>query len=130
MKNKDKITTFLGEGTAFEGTLKFCGTLRIDGHFKGEISGEGTFIVGEAARIESRIRVSHILNRGEIRGSLVAEESIEIHAPGKVRGNVRTPSLVMDEGAMMEGNCKMRGPEEKNDTQINVIDSDQPDSVL
>ena len=107
MKNKDKITTFLGEGTEFEGILECAGALRIDGHFRGEISGEMSLVVGEGAKIESDIHVSHLLNSGEIKGSVVAKERIEIREPGKVLGNIRTPSLVMDEGAIMEGKCRM-----------------------
>ncbi len=107
MKNKGKITTFLGEGTEFDGILECSGALRIDGHFRGEISGEMSLVVGEGAKIESDIYVSHLLNSGEIKGSVVAKERLEIREPGRVLGNIRTPSLVMDEGAIMEGNCRI-----------------------
>jgi len=115
MQRKDKITTFLGQGTEFEGSLESSGALRIDGHFKGEISGEVSLVVGESAKIESDIRVSHLLNSGEIKGSVVAKERVEIREPGKVLGNIRTPSLVMDEGAIMEGNCRMHRTGERDE---------------
>jgi cytoskeletal protein CcmA (bactofilin family) len=114
MKDKYKITTFLGEGTEFEGILESSGAIRIDGHFRGEISGEVSLVVGEGAKIESDIRVSSLLNSGEIRGSVIAKERVEIREPGKVMGNIRTPSLVMDEGAIMEGHCRMHRTEERD----------------
>ncbi|MFX0203728.1 MAG: polymer-forming cytoskeletal protein, partial [Candidatus Hodarchaeota archaeon] len=51
MKQRDNISTYLGKDTGFEGNLKFNGTIRIDGRFRGEILGDGTLIVGEGARI-------------------------------------------------------------------------------
>ncbi|NIO21983.1 MAG: hypothetical protein GTN76_14950, partial [Candidatus Aenigmarchaeota archaeon] len=62
MKKIDRISTYVGKDTEFEGNLKFYGTIRIDGHFRGEILGEGTLIVGEGAMIESDVHVSHIFN--------------------------------------------------------------------
>ncbi len=115
MKDKDKITTFLGKGTEFEGILESFGALRIDGHFKGEISGEASLVVGEGAKIESDIHVSRLLNSGEIKGSVVAKKRVEICEPGKVLGNIRTPSLVMDEGAIMEGHCRMHRTGERDE---------------
>jgi cytoskeletal protein CcmA (bactofilin family) len=126
MAKADKIGTFLGEGTEFEGKLKISGTLKIDGHFKGQISGAGTLIVGEGAKmIESDIHVSQILNRGEIQGNVIADEKIEIHAPGKVIGNIQTPVLVMDEGGIIEANCRVHKTEKKGEKRATVVNSDK-----
>ena len=93
MKNKDKdrMSTLFGKDTEFEGTLKFYGTIRIDGHFKGEILGEGNLIVGEEATIESDIHVSNVLNTGLIQGNVIADKKIEILSPGRVLGNIEAP---------------------------------------
>jgi cytoskeletal protein CcmA (bactofilin family) len=125
MAKADKISTFLGEGTELEGELRVSGTLRLDGHFKGEISGKGTLIVGERAKIESDIHVSNILNSGEIRGNVIADERIEIHVPGKVIGSIQTPVLVIEEGAIIEGNCRMSETEKKDMKTLTVISSDE-----
>jgi cytoskeletal protein CcmA (bactofilin family) len=108
MTKRDEINAFLGKNTEFEGRLSFDGAVRIDGHFKGEISSEGTLIVGETAVIESEVRVSHIIISGEMRGNILASKKIEIHAPGKVFGNICAPAVVMDEGVVFEGTCTMQ----------------------
>jgi cytoskeletal protein CcmA (bactofilin family) len=108
MTKRDEINAFLGKNTEFEGRLSFEGAVRIDGHFKGEISSEGTLIVGETAVIESEVRVSHIIISGEMRGNILASKKIEIHAPGKVYGNICAPAVVMDEGVVFEGTCTMQ----------------------
>ena len=108
MKRRDEINAFLGKNTEFEGKLSFSGTVRIDGRFKGEILSDGTLIVGDDAVIESEVQVSHLVVCGEIRGNLFAAEKIEIHPPGKVFGNIQAPAVVMDEGVVFEGCCRMK----------------------
>lgn len=108
MKQRDEIKAFLGKNTEFDGKLSFAGTVRIDGHFKGEIVGDGTLIVGDDAVVESEVQVSHLVVCGEVRGNLFAAEKIEIHPPGKVFGNLQAPAVVMDEGVVFEGCCRMR----------------------
>ena len=109
MKKRDEINAFLGKNTEFEGKLSFTGSVRIDGRFKGEIESQGTLIVGETALLESDVHISHIIISGEFRGNILAESRIEIHAPGKVFGNIRAPVVVIDEGVVFEGNCRMLG---------------------
>ncbi len=122
MKKRDAINAFLGRNTEFEGKLSFVGAVRIDGHFKGEIfTEEGTLIVGEAANIESNVHVSQIIISGEIRGNIVADEKIEIHAPGKVFGNIQAPILVIDEGVVFEGNCRMQTTKKAEDKKLAVL---------
>lgn len=107
-KTKDEIKAFLGRDTEFEGKLSFTGAVRIDGRFKGEIFTEGTLIAGETAVIDSNIHASHVIISGEVKGKIVAEKRIEIHAPGKVLGNLKAPSITIDEGVVFEGNCQMQ----------------------
>ena len=108
MKNRDQINAFLGKETEFEGKLSFKGAVRIDGRFTGEIYTDGTLIVGESAVMKPEIHVSHIIISGEIRGNIIADKRIEIHAPGKVYGNIQAPVVVIDEGVIFEGNCRMQ----------------------
>jgi cytoskeletal protein CcmA (bactofilin family) len=108
MKKSDEINAFLGKNTEFEGKVSFGGTVRVDGHFKGEIDADGTLIVGESAVIQAEVRVSYIIISGEIRGNILAGKRIEVHAPGKVFGNICAPTVVMDEGVVFEGSCSMQ----------------------
>jgi cytoskeletal protein CcmA (bactofilin family) len=108
MKKTDEINAFLGKDTEFEGKLSFGGTVRVDGHFKGEINSDGTLIVGETAVMEAEVQVSNVIISGEIRGNVLATKRVEIHSPGKVFGNISAPTVVMDEGVVFEGSCSMQ----------------------
>jgi cytoskeletal protein CcmA (bactofilin family) len=121
MKNKDEINAFLGKDTEFEGKLSFKGAVRVDGHFKGEIFTDGTLIVGESAVIQSDIHVSHIIVSGEITGNIIADSRIEIHAPGKVFGNIQSPVITIEEGVIFEGNCRMQKIDKDDDKKLAVV---------
>ena len=101
------VTTLLGQGSEFSGKLTFEGTVRIDGRFSGEIFSEGTLVVGEGAEINADVSVKRLLVKGVVEGNLTAEESIEIHAPGRVRGKLVCPELEIQKGVHFDGSCEM-----------------------
>ena len=107
MSKKEKVVTFLGKNTKFAGKLAFHGTIRIDGHFKGEITSGENLIVGEEGIIEADLHVSYMVIRGEIHGNITADQRVDIRAPGKVFGNIKAPSVVIDEGVIFEGTTQM-----------------------
>jgi cytoskeletal protein CcmA (bactofilin family) len=120
-KARDQINAFLGKDTEFEGKLSFTGAVRVDGRFSGEIFTEGTLIVGETAVVESDIQASHIIISGEVHGNIAARDRIEIHAPGKVFGNIQAKTVTIDEGVVFEGNCRMQRQTEEADKKVAVL---------
>ena len=118
---KDQINAFLGKDTEFEGKLSFTGAVRIDGRFKGVIFTEGTLILGEAAVVESDIEASHIIISGEVHGNILAKSRIEIHAPGRVFGNIQAPVVTIDEGVVFEGNCQMQTQSADLDKKVAIL---------
>jgi cytoskeletal protein CcmA (bactofilin family) len=106
MKKANSVA-FLGENTSFEGKLSFHGTVRIDGHFKGEIYSDGTLIIGERGVVAADINTHCVVIRGEVHGNINTALSTEIHSKGKVYGSIVTSSLVIHEGVIFEGNCRM-----------------------
>ena len=102
-----EITTLLGRGATFEGKLTFEGTVRIDGRFKGEVFTDDTLVIGEGAHVEAQIDVGEVIIQGTVVGNVTAKRSIEIHAPGRVKGDLHTPSLQIDKGVIFEGRSFM-----------------------
>ena len=91
----------------FEGKLNFDGTVRLDGRFKGELTSKGTLLVGNDAVIEANIKVGNAVITGEVRGVVEAASRVELKAPAKMFGDIRTPNLIIGEGVIFEGNCVM-----------------------
>jgi cytoskeletal protein CcmA (bactofilin family) len=104
-----EITTLLGRGASFEGKLTFEGTVRVDGRFKGEVFSDDTLVIGEGAVVEAEIDIGEIIIQGTVNGNIKAKRSIEIHAPGRVKGDIHTPSLQIDKGVIFEGRSFMEG---------------------
>jgi cytoskeletal protein CcmA (bactofilin family) len=97
----------LGRGARFEGKLTFEGTVRIDARFIGSIVTNDVLVVGEAARIDADITCGTIVVHGEVNGNIKAKTAVEIQQTGKVRGDLETPSLVIQKGALFHGASKM-----------------------
>jgi cytoskeletal protein CcmA (bactofilin family) len=104
-----EINTLLGKGTTFEGKLTFEGTVRIDGKLKGEVFSDDVLIIGEGAYVEAEIDIGEIIIQGTVVGNVRAKRAIEIHSPGKVKGDLHTPSLQVDKGVVFEGRSFMEG---------------------
>ncbi len=125
MKERDRSVTFVGKDTEFEGTLTFHGTIRLDGHFKGEITADGSLTVGEEAMIEANIHVSYIVISGEVHGNILADQRVDIRAPAKVFANIQAPTVVIDEGVIFEGKTRMYQAKEAEERNLAVIGSDE-----
>ena len=105
------LNALLGRGSEFDGKLTFEGTVRIDGKFTGSIVSNDVLVVGEGAKISAEITCGTIIVHGEINGNIKARNTVELHHPAKVRGNVETPVLMIEKGVMFEGQTKMEGVE-------------------
>ncbi len=108
-----EINTLLGRGSEFEGKLTFEGTVRIDGRLKGEVFSDDILVIGEGAHVEAEIDIGEIIIQGTVVGNIRAKRGIEIHAPGRVKGDLTTPELQIDKGVIFEGRSFMEGVAEK-----------------
>ncbi|HYI10327.1 MAG TPA: polymer-forming cytoskeletal protein [Thermoanaerobaculia bacterium] len=107
MKKSGDLNGFLDRGSAFRGELEFEDTMRIDGKFNGKIQSKNELIVGESAHIDGDIHVGRIAISGTVVGRIVAVQRVEIHRNGKVYADIDTPALIIEEGAIFQGNCLM-----------------------
>jgi cytoskeletal protein CcmA (bactofilin family) len=96
-----EVTTLLGRGSEFEGTV------RVDGKLSGEIFTDDVLIIGEGAEVHAEINVGAVVIEGTVHGNIHAKRSVEIHTPARVRGNISTPSLSIDKGVIFDGQCQM-----------------------
>jgi cytoskeletal protein CcmA (bactofilin family) len=99
--------TLLAKDVDFKGVVNFDGTVRIDGRVEGEIHTTGTLIVGEHAVIKGVVSAGILMNSGNINGTITAVEKIQILKPGVLVGDIRTPSIAIEEGSHFHGMCDM-----------------------
>jgi cytoskeletal protein CcmA (bactofilin family) len=107
--NSTALNALLGAGSVFEGKLHFEGQVRIDGTFTGEITTTDLLIIGEGAKVSANINCGSVEIKGDINGNVNATDSIVLRASARVQADIYAPSLVVDKGAVFDGNSRMTG---------------------
>ena len=114
------VGAYLGTGTKINGKLHFEGQATIDGEVDGEIVAQAHITVGKQATVKGKVTAQSILVQGKVMADVVAENKLEIQPPGSVVGDVTTLSLVIGDGAILEGHISMK----KNEARVLPIRQD------
>ncbi len=105
-------TGFLEQGVKLEGKLETSGTFRIDSAMKGTLSSDDTLVLGEHASVEGTIIGNCVLIAGRFDGTIRARGRVEIQPNAIVTGEIHSPCLVIEPGAIFDGQCHMLAPSE------------------
>ena len=103
----DESKTILGKNAVFKGELTFEDTLCIDGEFEGKLTTSDKLIVAEQGAVLANIEAGTVICRGKITGNIIASQKVEIYSTGEILGDVDTPSLMIELGAVMNGKSNM-----------------------
>ena len=128
------LSGFVGSGTVITGEASFKSMLRVDGRFSGRISSaDGALIVGAGGQVDANIEVAVATIHGVVTGDIIASDRIELGRAAKLNGNIQTPSLMIEQGAIFEGSCKMVKAADKSVPKVerkeNVIDVSKLDAT-
>ena len=104
-------TSVIDHGCEVEGHVSFAGTLVLNGKFRGELISSDTLLVGETGEVQAEVQVGVAIVSGQIRGNITARERVELRATARVFGDIATPVLILEEGVVFDGRCKMQGEE-------------------
>ncbi len=103
----ERITSVLGAGVIWHGSINGSGGVRIEGAFEGEIALRGMLVVGETGRVTCQnVRANTVIVAGAVRGN-VTTQKLEIRSSGRVWGDVITTAFVTEEGAFLRGQIRM-----------------------
>lgn len=103
-----RMSGYIGAGTVLTGDISFQTMLRIDGQLTGRIISEtGTITIGATGQVDANIAVAAAVINGTVNGDIVATEKLQLGRTAHVIGNVQTPRLLLEDGAILEGNCSM-----------------------
>jgi cytoskeletal protein CcmA (bactofilin family) len=102
-----EFTTHINDGTEIDGKITFSGTVLLNGRVRGEITSTDTLVVGERGVVNASIHAGVVEVSGEVVGNISAAERIELHPSSRVYGDIEAPVVIIDEGALLEGQCRM-----------------------
>jgi len=79
---------------------------------KGTLASEDTLILGEHAAVEGEIVGNRVIIAGRFDGTIRAKGKVEVQPNAIVTGQIHTPCLVIEPGAVFDGQCHMLAPTE------------------
>ncbi|MBN2440657.1 MAG: polymer-forming cytoskeletal protein [Spirochaetales bacterium] len=106
--DKTVLNSIIGAGTRFKGEFDLNGLLRIDGDFSGIIRTKGKVLVGSNGRVECTMYAGTVVIGGIVRGDIFSTEKVTILSTGMVIGNIQSPRLVIEDGVILNGNCRIK----------------------
>jgi cytoskeletal protein CcmA (bactofilin family) len=130
--SKDDFTAFLGSGTEYQGQLTFKGTVRVDCRFIGNITSDGKLILGKEALLDGTVTVKELVVHGTLTGEAFVSCRTILHQSAKVTGTLSSPALIMEEGALLQGQLVMGEAASKNNqaTSALVVQAEHTMSLL
>jgi cytoskeletal protein CcmA (bactofilin family) len=105
--NAGNLSAFIDEGSEIEGKYTFSGTVMLNGRFSGEIATGDSLIIGEKGVVRANIRAGTVVVSGEVTGNIEATERVELRGSARMFGDVAAPVVVVEEGVVFEGHCRM-----------------------
>jgi cytoskeletal protein CcmA (bactofilin family) len=109
-KSQGTLNGFLDQGCTIKGDVVFSDLLRVHGNVNGRVSSEHELLVGEGGLVEGEVTVGRLVVAGTVRGTVRAKDRVVIHGTGRVFAEVFAPTLVVDEGGVLEGPVHMTQP--------------------
>lgn len=114
-----RLSGFVGHGTTLTGETEFHAMLRVDGHLIGTVTSEtGTLIIGTNGQVDANVSVAAAMINGTVNGDVLATEKLQLGRTARVLGNIQSPRLIVEEGAILEGSCSMLKARENQEEAV------------
>jgi cytoskeletal protein CcmA (bactofilin family) len=115
-RTPDNLDTLIGSKTIFEGVLISNESISIEGTVKGKIECKGSVVVGQGGKVRANIVAENAFIGGQVNGNITTKNKLEITSAGRVKGDIETSRLVIAEGVVFEGSCRMNGGKSEADS--------------
>ena len=126
-----RLSGFVGHGTTLTGETEFHAMLRVDGHLIGTVASEaGTLIIGTNGQVDANIMVAAAMINGTVNGDVIASEKLQLGRTARVMGNIQSPRLIIEEGAILEGSCSMLKARETHEEEAAAAQYEEQQSLI
>jgi len=120
-KMRGRLGAFLDEDSEIEGRYTCSGTVMLDAKLRGEITAQDTLIIGERAVVEATVRAAILVVHGQLVGDVTASERVELKGTARVTGDIEAPAMIMEAGAVLDGQCRMTKEKPADATHAVVV---------
>jgi cytoskeletal protein CcmA (bactofilin family) len=126
-----RLSGFVGHGTTLTGETEFHAMLRVDGRLIGTVTSEGgTLIIGTNGQVDANVMVAAAMVNGTVNGDVIASEKLQLGRTARVIGNISSPRLIIEEGAILEGSCSMLKARETQEEEVASHYEQQQQSLI
>jgi cytoskeletal protein CcmA (bactofilin family) len=126
-----RLSGFVGHGTTLTGETEFHAMLRVDGHLIGTVTSEaGTLIIGTNGQVDANVMVAAAMINGTVNGDVIASEKLQLGRTARVLGNIQSPRLIVEEGAILEGSCSMLKAREVQEEEVASAEYEEQQSLI
>ncbi len=101
--------TMIAKGTVLEGNIETFGTIRVEGKITGYIKTQSKLVLGDSSVVEGNTFSQNAEIAGEVKGVVEVSDVLVLKSTAVVHGDIITGKLVVESGAIWNGNCKMGG---------------------
>jgi cytoskeletal protein CcmA (bactofilin family) len=105
-----RAATVLGADASWSGTLRSDSDVHVEGRIEGTLEVRDTVYIAEHAAVSARVKARSVVVAGQFTGTVVCEGRLEVLPTGRVNGEVDVSSLIVHEGAIIDGKFRMRSP--------------------
>jgi cytoskeletal protein CcmA (bactofilin family) len=109
----DTHTSVIAHTTVWNGNLESSGSLHIHGRVDGTITARDDIFVADEAEVDAVVSAANVTISGSVRGSIICSNRFEVLPRGRVSGDVRAPTIVIHDGAMVAGEISMSSQSER-----------------
>lgn len=109
--------TIIGADVQIKGEISYEGTMKVEGKIEGKISSKGRLALSKGGQITADVVVGNVSLDGSFKGNVTAAERIELTSSANVLGDIRSPKLIIAEGATFVGNCHV-SPDALKDVKV------------
>jgi cytoskeletal protein CcmA (bactofilin family) len=101
--------TRIGHSLVITGELECAEDLLIEGRVDGHVVvRDATLTIAPAGTVQAQVRGARVLVEGQVKGSIIATERIELSLAARVEGSLSADRVVLRDGARFDGGIDMR----------------------
>ncbi len=113
------MDTVLGEFTSFNGNIESEGSIKILGKIEGDVRASGDVYIEPTSTVTGNVYGSNVYISGTINGNVLSKGILHLMTQAKLLGDIEVNSIVTDEGAIFQGNCRMIELNKEENTPAN-----------
>ncbi|MCF8328898.1 MAG: polymer-forming cytoskeletal protein [Crocinitomicaceae bacterium] len=97
-------------GTEFTGDIVSDSNIQIEGDIIGNVSCSGKVLIGSSGKLKGNLVCVNAEIDGTVHGELTVENLLTMHSTARIKGDIQSTKLTIEEGAYFEGACVMKSP--------------------